>query len=176
LMVLRISGANLQQLNELRLRWYGLAVVAFVTQAGIIVVFSKGWRVGHLVVNLGTYALIGVFLWLNRNIRWLWVVALGTASNTVAMSFNGGVMPASMWAFAMTHLTPPSGFANSAVVAHPHLRFLGDVIPTPPWLPFHDVASIGDVLIVTGALLLVAHQARRPDAPRPVLEGTSSGN
>jgi hypothetical protein len=160
LIVLRLSGRKLSRLNDLPIRWRWLAAAALIAQAAIISVWSSGWRLAHLIVYLGTYAAIGVFLWANRHISWLWVVAVGTAANVIAISFNDGVMPASASAMARTHLTPHAGFENSGLIDHPRLQILGDVIPTPPWLPLHNVASIGDVLIVIGAILVVAHYTK----------------
>jgi hypothetical protein len=160
LIAIRLGGGDLSRLNHLRLRWWPLALGAVVTQVGIISLWPTGWRVGHLVVNLATYAAIGGFLWANRRLPWLWVLALGVASNTVAIVLNGGVMPASSRALSIAGLRTSAGFSNSAVVSHARVRFLGDIIPTPSWLPLHNVASVGDLLIVVGALLVVATQAR----------------
>ena len=44
-------------------------------------------------------------------------------------------------------------FANSTAVAHPKLQFLGDVFALPSSWPLHNVFSVGDVLIVLGALV-----------------------
>jgi hypothetical protein len=41
------------------------------------------------------------------------------------------------------------------VLAHPHLGFLGDVLPMPSWMPLANVFSIGDVLIAVGVFVLV---------------------
>jgi len=157
--MLRIGGCELGRLNHLRLRWWPVAVAALVSQTAIFVVWPTGWRGVHLGVNLCTYAGIAVFLWVNRRISWLWVIAVGTGSNMAAITANGGVMPASRRAISLAHLPHVAGFLNSAPVAHPHLEVLGDVLPTPPWLPLHNVASIGDFLILGGALLLVARAA-----------------
>jgi hypothetical protein len=161
LIVLPLRGHDLSRLNNLHMRNRSLALAALVTQVAIISVWPNGWRLGHLIVHLSTYAAIGVFLWANRHIPWLWIVTVGIASNAVAIALNGGVMPASATAMSLSHLSAQAGFANSASVAHPRLLFLGDIIPTPPWLPLHNVASIGDLLITAGAILLVAHQTRR---------------
>ena len=167
LVAIRLGGGDLSRLNHLRLRWWPLAVGAVVTQVGIISLWPTGWRAGHLAVNLATYAAIGGFLWANRRIPWLWILALGVASNTLAIVLNGGVMPASSWALAVAGRQASAGFSNSAVVSHARVQFLGDIFPTPSWLPLHNVASIGDVLIVAGALLVVATQTRvhRQSAP-----------
>ncbi len=160
LFVLLLTGADLSRLNGLRLRWPYLAVGAVIAQVAVISVWPRGWHTGHLLVHLATYLAIGVFFWVNRRIPWLWLVALGTGCNFAAILANGGVMPASARAMAMAHLRMGPGFANSAPVAHPRLVFLGDIIPTPPWLPLHNVASVGDILIAAGAVLVVACQTR----------------
>jgi hypothetical protein len=166
LVLLRLGGRDLSRLNHFRLRWWPVAIAALVTQTAIISVWPTGWRAGHLAANLATYAALGVFLWINRHIPFLWVVALGTAANTAAIAANAGVMPASLRALSISGLSIPRGFANSAAVAHPRLQFLGDIFPTPSWLPLHNVASIGDFLILAGALLVVARQTGKA-APAP---------
>jgi len=67
----------------------------------------------------------------------------------------------------MCTATPPSSllveaaFLNSGTVAHPVLGFLGDVFAWPVRLPFANVFSVGDVLIVLGAGY-GAHRITRP--------------
>ena len=48
-----------------------------------------------------------------------------------AITTNGGVMPASAAALRISGIASRPGFDNSAALAHPHLGFLGDVIPVP---------------------------------------------
>jgi hypothetical protein len=64
-------------------------------------------------------------------------------------------MPASHFALRVSGLDTSGGFANSTALVHPKLQFLGDVIPVPgPW-PIGNVLSVGDLLIFTGALILL---------------------
>jgi hypothetical protein len=42
------------------------------------------------------------------------------------------------------------GYSNSAILADPPLKPLTDLFALPTWLPFHNVFSIGDVLIGVG--------------------------
>ena len=89
--------------------------------------------------------------WLNRRIPGLWIVALGAASNGIAIAVNGGTLPASRTALetAGIHLEPGE-FLNSGVLEHPHLGFLGDVFAIPAGFPLANVFWVGDVLIVLG--------------------------
>jgi hypothetical protein len=90
----------------------------------------------------------------NRRIPWVWLVALGGALNFTAIAANGGVMPAAPHALEKAGFAlDPEGFVNSGAVAHPHLQFLGDVFWVPSSFPISNVFSIGDVLILLGALL-----------------------
>jgi len=159
LVVVRLAGGDLERLNDLSVRCTPLALLAVVAQVAIISFWPSGWRTGHLLVHLATYLALGLFLYLNRRIPWLWVVAVGTVSNATAIAANGGVMPASRSALAYAARTIGPGFTNSTPVAHPRLLILGDIIPTPSWLPLHNVASIGDLLISAGAILVVAAAA-----------------
>ena len=84
------------------------------------------------------------------------VIGVGGLLNLVAIAANGGVMPATRDALEASGWEPtPGHFANSALVADPHVQFLGDVFATPSWLPVHSVFSVGDVVIVVGFALFL---------------------
>ena len=92
--------------------------------------------------------------------------------NLVAISANGGVMPASPSALRASGWTPaPGHFANSAAVADPRLPWLGDVFATPSWLPVHSVFSLGDIVIVAGVAVFLQQTCRRSDTPARATEG-----
>jgi Family of unknown function (DUF5317) len=46
-------------------------------------------------------------------------------------------------------------FVNSRALPHARLQFLGDIFAIPRSWPLHNVFSIGDVLIVIGAFVLL---------------------
>jgi predicted MFS family arabinose efflux permease len=52
----------------------------------------------------------------------------------------------------------PGEFANSAAVAEPKLWFLGDVFALPAGWPMANVFSIGDLLLLAGAFVLLHRQ------------------
>ena len=172
ILVIRLAGGDLRQLNGLSIRWAPIAGVALIAQIAIIAFWPAGWRNGHLIVHLATYAALLTFLYANRRLSWLWVVGVGTIANATAIAANGDVMPASPTALATAARTTGRGFANSIPLAHPRLLWLGDIIPTPSWLPLHNVASVGDLLIVVGAILVV-WAAARPRQDRDHGEATS---
>lgn len=91
LFALRLRGYHLSRMNGLRIRWPLLAVSALIIQVFIISLWPDGWHVGHLVVHLGTYVLLTLFLWANRGVPWLWVSTLGVGCNAAVIAANGGV-------------------------------------------------------------------------------------
>ena len=102
------------------------------------------------------------------------MIAAGGALNLAAIVSNGGVMPADPAALEAAGIPQDATeFANSAAAEGAPLGFLGDVFSTPGWLPIHNVFSVGDVVIILGAFILL-HRAcgtplgRLPGRLRPV--------
>jgi hypothetical protein len=114
-----------------------------------------------------------------REIRFLWVIAVGGLLNLVAIAANGGVMPARRGALEAAGLDVREGsFANSDLVEGANLAFLGDVFAIPAGWPGANVFSLGDVLMLAGAFLVLhaatgsrvfggARTARPPELVRP---------
>jgi len=154
-----LMGGRLSGLTELGFRHAWLPVAALAAQVLIISVLPGGG--GHLSeeIHLATYALLGVFLVFNRHIPGLLVVAAGGALNFAAIAASGGVMPADPEAIAAAGIPQDATeFANSAPADGAPLGFLGDVFHTPGWLPIPNVFSVGDLVIVLGAFMLL-HRA-----------------
>lgn len=97
----------------------------------------------------------------NWRIPGLALVAIGAASNLLAIAANGGVMPASPEAVAALGTEAATGFSNSVVMTDPVLRPLTDIFALPAWVPFANVFSIGDVLIGAGVAATIALGMRR---------------
>jgi hypothetical protein len=99
------------------------------------------------------------------------LVAIGAASNLLAIVASGGYMPADPGP-SRRSATRSAGYSNSVVTADPALRSLTDIFALPAWLPFANVFSIGDVLIGVGIAVAIATGMRRgaslEGAPGPV--------
>jgi Family of unknown function (DUF5317) len=149
-----LARGRLGALADLRFRARGVLFAAILAQVLIISVVPQGSAALHDAVHLGTYLAVAAFVVANRRIPWVWLIALGGALNFTAIAANGGVMPAAPRALSAAGLVvDPSEFTNSGAVAHPHLQLLGDVFWLPSSWPVNNVFSVGDVLIVLGALL-----------------------
>jgi Family of unknown function (DUF5317) len=150
-----LRGGRLARLSGLRLRAEWAAVGALAGQLLVLGVFAGGAAWWHALGHVGTYGLAAWFIWANRAIPGVLLLTLGGVSNLLAIVANGGVMPTSAWAERAAGLEPAAVFANSAVLDHPRLLWLGDVLPVPlPW-GLSNVLSVGDLMIYAGLLVLL---------------------
>jgi hypothetical protein len=151
-----LARGRLGALAELQLRRPWLVLAAIGIQ--ILIISVVPGDVGALgePLHMVSYALLGAFAWSNRRIVGVPIVALGGFLNVLAITANGGVMPADPDALAAAGKTVEAGeFINSKAVTDPKLGFLGDIIATPGSLPVYNVYSVGDVLILLGAFVLL---------------------
>ena len=167
-----LLGARFDRLAQLPVRWSWLAVAGLVVQ---IILFWRG--VGNALgaaaplVYVGSTVAVFVFVLRNLRITGFPLIALGAASNLVAIVANGGYMPASPEALRQLAEAGPEGYSNSIELANPAFWFLTDIFVLPRWLPFANVFSIGDVLIALGVVTAIAWAMRDPGAGIPRLGG-----
>jgi hypothetical protein len=169
-----LCGGRLSGLGQLELRHSWLIVSALAIQTLVISVIPNIGAGSGNAIHLATYAMAAMFLVMNRRLPGMPFLAFGSAANLAAIVANGGVMPASPWATRVSGLTSPGDeFANSKMLEHPHLLFLGDVFAIPESWPFSNVFSIGDVALVIGGAILIhttcATRLTRAGRARPIL-------
>jgi Family of unknown function (DUF5317) len=152
LLTVVVTGGRVAALAELQLRRTYLVAIALAAQVVVISIVPGSFDAMHKPVHIGTYVLLAAFLWSNRRVVGMPLIAAGAAANAAAIFANHGVMPASASALAQAGMPADkaSEFANSAVVHQPHLTWLGDVFAVPASWPLSNVFSIGDVLIAVG--------------------------
>lgn len=162
-----LVGGDLRRLGELQLASAPLLFGALLLQVLVTDVVSSGPRVLLVAGHLVSYGLAAVFLWRNRAVPGLPLLALGALSNAVTIAVNGGTLPASAAALRRAGLQDaPGQFANSAVLHHPRLAWLGDVFAVPANWPLANVFSIGDVVIVLAAAQCLWVTCRRRSGTR----------
>jgi hypothetical protein len=150
-----LAGGSLRRLAQLDIRAAWTVLLSAAIQVGITSAHRGGSHTLHVVLHFVSYGLVVWFLFANRRFVGMPMLTLGAALNVLAITVNGGVMPAWSTAIRLAGLDEKAGFDNSAPVSHAHLQFLGDVIPVPgPW-PIGNVLSIGDLLIFAGAFVLL---------------------
>ncbi len=164
-----VTRGSATRLGDLRFAWAPLIVAGMMIQ---LLLFSTplGDALGPWAVIAYGASNIAVLIAVGRNlaIPGLWVVLVGGASNLLAISVNGGYMPANPAALAALGRVPNEEFSNSSVVANAVLWPLTDLFAMPAWLPMANIFSVGDVLIGVGAAIAVvaAMHGRGPLAPR----------
>lgn len=151
-----LLGGRLSRLADLRLRALPALWASLVLQVLVIEVLPD--VVPHDVaagLHLVSYGLAGLFLLRNLDVPGMAVVAVGGGLNAAAILANGGVMPATARAVRVAGLELGDEFSNSDVSSGSPLWWLGDVFAVPASWPFSNVFSIGDVVLLLGAVALV---------------------
>jgi hypothetical protein len=149
-------GGRPAGLGSLRFRWSGVMLAGLMVQ---VVLFSDtvAVRVGALgpPIYVASTVLVLAAVVANRSIPGMAIVALGAVSNLAAIVANGGYMPAARSALDALGKSDPTTYSNSTSVESPALGPLTDLFAMPPWLPFANVFSVGDVLIVVGVVTTI---------------------
>ena len=165
-----LLGGRLERLAALQLRWVPLALLGLVVQVALFstpLTESVG-TLGPPLYVASTGAVLIVVL-RNISIPGLAIVAIGAASNLIAVVANGGFMPAGPEAVASLGSSAQGGYSNRVVVPDPALAPLTDIFALPPWMPFANVFSVGDVLIGVGvAITIVLAMRSRGEPSLPV--------
>ena len=178
LITVPLAGGRLSRIGDLRLRWGFVLAGSLASQILIINIWPQGPPVALAAIHVGSYVLAGLFVWVNRSVPGLWLIALGGLLNLLAVSANAGVMPASPAAMeAAGRPVEATEFENSGYVEDARLAPLGDVFAIPEPLPLANVFSVGDVLLLVGGAW-AGHRIGRsrigrladrdPEAPEPV--------
>ena len=148
---LQLTGGSIRHLVDVRFHWTPLMLGALAVAITITTLVPQGSGEVHRWINLATYAAALAVLWRNRPLPGLPTTLIGAGLNVTAITANNGIMPAWRPALDLAKLPPTSpDFLSSAQLATPRLLVLGDVFAVPGWVPFANVFSAGDVLIVIG--------------------------
>lgn len=159
--VLALTGARISKIATLPMRALPLVWLAIGLQAVTYPLSSHVADWLSSVLHVATYAIAGAFVWLNRRLPGLWIIAAGGAMNLIAIAANGGVMPASRRAWRIAGFDEErTRFENSFPVEHPRLGLLGDIFAVPHGWPFANVFSFGDVVLVVGLVVMVDRWCR----------------
>ena len=154
LITVPLAGGRLSAISKRRPRWMPAIFGALAIQVLIFSVLPDGSPTLHRVLHIASYALAGVFVYANRSLPGMLLIGCGGMCNLVAITVNGGVMPASRDAERIAGIVADAS-ANSTALAHPRLLFLGDVFAIPKSWPLHNVFSIGDVIIAIGTGVVI---------------------
>lgn len=151
------TGDRRFRMDRAPIRWPWLFYIAALLEVGAVVpvLGSARFRSGlGRALTIAGFLLLLVGLAANRHSAGVLAMAVGVALNLLVITANLGRMPMERGAARAAGLTP-SYEALAAPGPHRHmraedgtrLRWLDDRIP----LPWHQVISVGDVVLATGA-------------------------
>lgn len=151
-----LAGGRLIRLGDLRFQraWAGIGALGL--QYLTLQVFPHAHAGVLAWMHLASYGMLLFFMAANLAMPGLLILASGGALNATAIAANDGVMPARPEALAVAGIVQaPGEFVNSGAVTAPKLWFLGDVFALPAGFPMANVFSVGDLLVVVGAFVLL---------------------
>jgi hypothetical protein len=156
ILLVPLLGGRLSGLSRIDLRGGRLVAGALGLQVLAISIVPSWPHAVLVAVHALSYVLAAAFVWVNRRIAGVPLLAAGGGLNALAIAANGGQMPASEAAVRSAGLpVEVDHFVNSGVLEDPRLAFLGDVFASPAWLPLQNVYSPGDLLLLAGAVWVV---------------------
>ena len=176
LVVGRLLGGRVRNLEQVRFRWWQLALAGLLVQLVLFAdpVQTRIGSAGPAVYVVSTLAVLAALL---RNLRYpgLAVLAVGAVLNLVPILTNGGYMPSSpeVWRELTGVAAVPVAYYSNVALIGPDtaFAFLGDIFAFPRQLPMATAFSLGDAVIAVGAVVfLVSAMRTRPPsarAPRP---------
>lgn len=184
LAIVLVCGGRLGRLADLRIERVWLLYLALGIQLVAFPAAHLPWTPGESAATwLGytSYACLIAVTVANRRLTGALVLGVGMLLNVVAIAVNGGHMPATQSALHAVGKSLHGVHMNSVALADPRLPWLIDRFATPRWVPFASVFSVGDVLIVLGAGMILwsatgAHLPwRRGGGQQPVERGLAGG-
>lgn len=165
-----LRKGNLKNLAAIPFRHLYLFVIPLVMCFGVMLVKIAGYTEQLLPYAIAASAVQSLVLLAitatNLHVRYMWMIGLGIFSNFLAMTANGGLMPASEKAIMMAGLEEVferAWIRHSLIGPETRLTWLTDIIPIPiPYARLSQVISIGDVLAALGIFLMIQWYMRNP--------------
>ncbi|NLW69898.1 MAG: DUF5317 family protein [Eubacteriaceae bacterium] len=111
-----------------------------------------------MLITLGAYSILLLGALLNLGNLWMFPILIGALMNFVVIFINGGKMPVSPSALALTNIEQAAVEASSTMTlatTTTTLAYLGNIIPIPlPWI-FSQVISPGTLVIGVGLFAVI---------------------
>jgi uncharacterized protein DUF5317 len=166
-----LTGGDLRNLLQRRLRWPLVVIAAFVIRELEVrtPLGSAAW--GPAIFALSLAVLLVWAAWHHDRLPGIWLVVVGIGMNLLVVIVNGGRMPV---ALAAAHLGPAQlrdqrTFAQYQLAGpDTRLGWLGDwiVLPPPIGLLFPQAYSPGDMVSAVGFAVVLFLATRPPRSAR----------
>ena len=178
-----LAGGRFRNMEQLRLRWWGLAPIGLAMQFGPGFWSGETGRLVALGLLIASYPVLMLFALKNIRIAGFLLILIGLALNMTVIAANGG-MPVSRSALVSSGQGELARDLDRGPGQKHHLERdsdillpLADVIPVGT--PINQVVSIGDILVYGGVLWLVIAAMRGRAVlvwPRPRKQETAAAH
>ncbi|GMQ94567.1 MAG: DUF5317 domain-containing protein [Acidimicrobiia bacterium] len=152
-----IRGGKLRNLTEIRVRLWTLLPLGFflLAASAFVPIDRHGLAVALILIS---YLPLLLFVWLNRDMKGIWIAGMGILMNFTVIVLNGG-MP------VLEEAVRLAGGGSEIVLGAKHvlltedtlMPFLADILPLP-----NAVLSLGDVFLAIGIGAFLEDQMRKP--------------
>lgn len=122
----------------------------FATYSGLE--WQKVLAVNFYLLHMLSYVFVLVPFVLNRQYKSLYLMAIGTILNMIAIVFNQGKMPVRL---PVEQMDTVFDLGHSLLVDSTKVKFLTDIIYVGPPYPLPKVLSIGDLFLIVGVFWLI---------------------
>ena len=156
-------GGKLSNARELKIARIWLIFLSVILEASLNFLMKNDFGITQNIAFIWIcvqYSLLFLFIWFNRHFSYVWLIGLGTFLNAVVILLNGGSMPlADISPYIGASETPSQYLLDGKLLTYHFINentklwFLGDIIWVPS--PFRAFASIGDIFLYGGVLLLI---------------------
>ena len=169
LVVALIRGGSLDRLADVSIHWKLLAIVGLLIQLFIFTPFRNEPLITSAVPQLYLLSMIILAVWVfaNRHVPGILLMAAGLLMNMAAIVANGGYMPidpevARIAGQSRAATVDGTTIINNSMAIQSGVRLwiLTDILPVPAIIPFANVFSIGDLLLTLGAGLFLYRTVR----------------
>lgn len=158
-----IRGGKLANARELKLVRPWLIFLSVILEASLNILMKNDLGITQHIAFLWIcvqYFLLFLFIWYNRHLPFISVICFGTFLNALVILLNSGSMPlVDISPYIGASETPSQYLLDGKLLTYHFINentklwFLGDIIWVPS--PFRAFASIGDIFLYGGALLLI---------------------
>lgn len=154
-----LRKGSLRNLSRHRFNALFLAIMAFGVQLVLNISAGRGlhwYRPWLIYLHLFSYLLLFIFLWLNRRLPWISLLALGFILNALVIGFNGGAMPVNPEGLRpglVQALTEKQVATHQLINDETLLKPLADVILVT--FPRVRRISLGDIIMSVGMILMI---------------------